>query len=276
MRFIYSTPLIILFYFFATCFGQEAEEMIQPRKIISAPTAGTLPKSMFDLDMKIFPGGGFAVGANVGLTNRLNMGAGWGMDNLINSGAVKFFMPGVSLKYRLVEESYYFPALALGFENTPQSGLLNVQGDRQYFKSKGIYAAVSKNYLLLGHPLGFHGGINYSVYDNKVLEKYDFLDSTDQGLANKNDFINLFIGMDKSINEELAILLEYDLAMDDNLSRNPLKGFLNGGIRYAFAKALYLELDFRDLLGSKTEYQDGNNSPLNSMRELRIVFLNQF
>ncbi|MFC1586571.1 hypothetical protein ACFL5V_13570 [Fibrobacterota bacterium] len=78
---------------------------------------------------------------------------------------------------------------------------------------------MSKNYFFLGSPMGLHGGLNYSVVDNK-LEEYGYLspDDKDDG---KNDFPNASAGIDMMFLNRLALLLEYDLAMDDNLEHSP-------------------------------------------------------
>ncbi|MFH1759819.1 MAG: hypothetical protein ABIA63_01835 [bacterium] len=260
-----------------TIFSEEA--MIQPRRLIDCPTAGILPRAYYDLDIKLYDGGGIIAGSEIGVTNRLNLGISYGAQGLIGRSAVKGYpWPGAFIKYRIMEESYHLPAIALGFQS---QGHGNYSQNRFQFKSKGIFIAVSKNYLIFGQPLGLHQGFNYSLMDNQLETHSSGLDTLDSKIKDRNNFLNIYLGLDKSINNELALVMEYDCAMDDNLTQNPFKGYLNAGVRYKFDKSFYIELDFKDLLQQKRLFSGVNdNKPeyerMKISRELRIVFLKSF
>jgi hypothetical protein len=242
----------------------------QPQRLIDLPTAGTLNKGNYSLDFKFFSEGGVATLVGVGLTDRFSIGIGYELMRVIGNHAVRGqSFPGGMLKYRIMEESYYLPGLALGFESQG-SGDFYKQGDlfpRFYFKSKGFFAGLCKSYLFLGQPLGFHAEVNYSAVDNQAESEAP---PADGGPSNR--CLNGGIGLDKSINQELSILAEYDLALDDNHTRNPLRGYLNAAVRWSIVRNLAIELGFKDILENKVigdETQD-------MLREVRIVYIDRF
>jgi hypothetical protein len=225
---------------------------IQPRKLIDCHTAGALPKGYFDIDFKFFSEGGINSSIGVGLTNRLSLGISYQIMRLIGQRSIKVqSFPGGLFKYRLMEESYYLPGLALGFDSQGSGEFHKEDGlkPRFYYKSKGFFAAISKSYLFLSQPLGFHVECNYSIVDNQA----------DAEEANRS--VNLGVGLDKSLNEELSIMCEYDFALDDNYDQNLLKGYLNACFRWA--KRLY-------------NPATGNSIPQDMSREVRIVYIDNF
>ncbi len=226
-------------------FGQETNSertgaQIQPRVLIDCPTAGVLPKGFYDMDLRFFDGGGATFAVNIGLTERLMVGISYQAGALIGSNEINLQkFPLGNLKYRLIEETYFFPAIALGIDMQGHSQQL----DRNtfYYKSKGFYLAFSKSYMLVKFPMGLHGGANYST-DNLIV---------DDEKVSKNNFLNGFIGADFGINEELLIFAEYDMAMDDNFTHNPIYGYLNMGIRWAVSSDFVIEFDFKDCINNK-------------------------
>jgi hypothetical protein len=244
----------------------------QPVKLIDMPTAGSLQKGAYGLDFKFFSEGGISSAVSVGLTNRFSFGLAYELMRVIGQMPIKGqAFPGGMVKYRIMEESYYLPGLALGFDSQG-SGVAYRRSDstlfpRFYFKSKGFFAAASKSYLFIGQPLGLHCEINYSVIDNQAASE----GKTPAGDPS-NRSLNLGLGLDKSINEELSIMAEYDFALDDNHRTDPLKGYLNACVRWSIVKNFAIELDFKDILEEKrigSEYQD-------MAREMRIVYADKF
>ena len=68
-------------------FGQDDETEsyfgIQPRILIDAPTAWTLPRGCFDLSLRVFPNGGIIGATNIGLSNRFMLGISYGAEAII-------------------------------------------------------------------------------------------------------------------------------------------------------------------------------------------------
>jgi hypothetical protein len=222
---------------------------LQPRRLINTHTAGLLDRGCLDLETRVYPsrrapvdGAGITFFLSVGISERLMFGGGYGAEGIVGRGeSVKGYpWPGLMIKYRLIEETFLLPAIALGFDWQGFGGVegyQNADPRRHYpgftFKSQGLFAAASKNFLLLrAVQLGFHGSVNLSVEDMETVA-----------------WPNAAAGMDLGFNDELSLIVEYDLALNqkdpaaDSLSTaygNPLKGYLNAGIRWAFAPAFYI------------------------------------
>lgn len=250
----------------------EQDAPFQPVKLIDIPTAGAIAKGRYMLDFKFFGDGGISTAIGAGITNRFSFGIAYQLMRFIGGDDIAGqSFPGIFVKYRLMEESYYMPGLALGFDSQGDGPFYRKRdGDqypRFYFKSKGFYAALSKSYLFLGQPLGLHYEINYSIIDNQAVSEA----ATEDGRPT-NRIINMGIGLDKSINDEISLLAEYDIALDDNHRRDPLKGYLHAGVRWALVRNFALEVDLKDILGNKR--MNGDNQSLN--REVRIVYSDKF
>ena len=154
------------------------EEMIQPQRIVNCHTAGLLPRSSYEFEASVYPNGsldqpgsGLLLGVTVGLLNRLNIGVSYGGDGIIGRQQ-PVFNPhiGALIKYRLFEETYFFPAFAVGYDHQGSGGI-----DQEYngyvYKSPGFFVVASKNYLLFTKlQLGVHGGMNYSLEENRIVK----------------------------------------------------------------------------------------------------------
>ncbi|MCH8305184.1 MAG: hypothetical protein IIB94_08665 [Candidatus Marinimicrobia bacterium] len=225
----------------------------EQRTLINRPTAGSLERGSYDIELRMYPGGGLLGGIAVGLTERITFGTSFGGLNIIGEGEVIWNpKPEANIKYRLMEESYTAPALSIGYSGQG-FGKWDEELKRYQIKSAGVYAALSKNYSMVGN-LGFHAGVNLS------LEKDD-----------GDEDLNLWIGFDKSINEEISFLGEYDFALNDNSSKSlgSGDGYLNAALRWAFVEELIIELNVNNLLGNR-EDSDA------SSRELKIIYVEFF
>jgi len=243
-------------------------DQIQPRKLIDCHTAGSLPRGYYDLGFGFFGDGGLNSSVNVGLTNRLSIGIAYELMGLIGQGSISGqSFPGGFFKYRLVEESYSLPAIAFGFDSQG-SGLFykrSPNGDfypRFYYKSKGFFASISKSYLFIGQPLGFHVEGNYSVVDNQARSE------------EHNRHPNFTGGMDLTLNDEISLMTEYNFALDDNNTRDPLEGYWNAGLRWSIVKNFVAELDFIDIMENKKIIPPEINQKMS--REVRIVYIDRF
>lgn len=261
--------------------GITADEMVQPRRLIDCHTAGLLPRAYYDLEMRTYParqpsvdGAGMTFFMSVGITNRFMMGAGYGADGLIGRKGVKGNpWPGILVKYRLVEESFHFPGMAIGFDWQGFGGIEGyVDTENCYrgyvYKSQGAFFSISKNYLLLSTlTLGFHGAVNYSLEEH-IRVKWP----------------NGYMGLDLGVNEEFALGVEYDMALnqedpDRSTYANPFRGFLNLGVRWAFSPSFYIEAAAKDVLENKLHTRNVpgvRDRRLGWTRELKLVYLDSF
>jgi len=230
--------------------------MLEMLHLINVPTAGVLKQGQYQIDLRAYRDGGIQGGVGIGLFNRFMFGVSWGGEGLIGFGKPRGNkLPGVLVKYRLFEESVSFPAVTFGYDMQGQGAWYD--GDNRYlYKAPGAFVAVSRNWISDYGRFGVHLGVNYNNFET----------DDQRGLDG-------FTGVDFSINEQIAALVEYDLALDDNTKDNRFgvgpAGYLNAGFRLTFAQALVLQFQFIDLLGSSAETQGIG-------RELKIVYVETF
>ena len=205
------------------------------RNLVDLPTAGILQKGQAAVSMHLLPFGSVMTKVEVCAFQNFSFGVSYGGENLIGTGKINWYkLPGVNVKIRLIDETFATPAVSLGFDSQGKGRYLN-DIDRYEIKSPGFYAAVSKNFEMLGY-LGLHGMLNYS------LERED---------GDKD--LNLAFGVEKTVGTRISFLLEYNVAFNDNTGRAIGKGdgYLSMGIRYSIGEGFTIGMDLRDLLHNK-------------------------
>ncbi|KAA3662469.1 MAG: hypothetical protein DWQ10_02340 [Calditrichaeota bacterium] len=219
---------------------------VHPRYLVNMPIASTLPRASFDVSMYSFAHGGLLAGLEVGMTERFMFGVTFGGINVIGENEVDWHpFAGASARFQLVRETYNLPSVSFGFNSQGQGRYL---ADYKRFerKSTGFFTVVSKVYEVFDH-LSCTVGMNYS------LENQD-----------KDDDLNLFSGIELGVSTDLALMLEYDFALNDNSEElsnvfddggNPIsgrgEGYLNFGVRYRIKNAVYFEANLIDLTENK-------------------------
>jgi hypothetical protein len=205
------------------------------RFLIDMPTAGILEKGNVGITTDILPFGVVVARMEVGVFDNISFGISYGGANIIGTGSPKWYKwPGVNFRARILNETTLMPAITLGFDS---------QGKGEYYddparyaiKSPGFFAAGSKNFALLGY-LSFHGVVNYS------LENQD-----------GDGFVNLLVGVEKTLGSNFSILAEYDFGFNDNSSDFFGKGtgYLNAGINWSVGNGFTIGLELRDILQNK-------------------------
>lgn len=223
---------------------------VPARTIIDLPNASVLPNASFDVTMRIFPEGGLLSGVNVGLNERFMIGVSYGGINVIGKGEIDWHpFAGALARYRIITESFSLPGITIGFESQGHGAYVD-SVKRFERKSPGFFVVSSKNYRIF-EGFSIHLGTNYS------LETRD----EDRGL-------NVFTGGELNIRPELAFMIEYDFALNDNSGRalGEGKGFLNIGARYTIKDAVYFEIFLFDVLENFQEMQ----------RAIRLTYLEFF
>lgn len=207
------------------------------RQLIDMPTAGIMERGSVGITTELLPFGTLIAKIEAGIFDNISIGLSYGGSNIIGSGKPEWypFPPGVNFRFRAMDETVLLPSLTLGFDT---------QGKGEYFKDQkrfaikapGIFAAASKNFALLGY-LSLHGTINYTVLEDK----------------DGDNFVNLMLGMEKTLGSSFSVLVEYNFALNDN-STNQFgdgKGYMNFGIRWSIAPGVTAGFDLRDLLENK-------------------------
>jgi len=276
-RLIMRTLLLLLPILYNLCLAQ-VEHPYPPLNLVSIPTAGTLPRGSFTLESLIIKNGGIVPRLSVGFTDNFNIGVSYGVQNLIGDTkpSMNKTTPEVQIKYRIFDESEKMPALVYGLDTQgrgefhKQDSILSISGksdstrtlNRYDQKAWGMYIVFSKNWNLMGN-LGMHAGISKSLSEN---------DDGDKDL-------NVFFGFDKELNRSFSLLVEYDAALNDNLTEDDYgaiknitfgrgKGYLNAGVRWAISSNLMLEVNFNDI-NQNTEAEYTN-------REIKVMYSESF
>ena len=231
-----------------------------PTDLITIPTAGTLMRGSFSMDMRVQDEGGVILGLSAGLTDRFQFGISFGSPNLIGDDSLRWYpRPEAKLKYLIIDENFTLPGVALGL-NTQGYGSFHSEDSllRYDTKAYGAYLAASKNWQSFLGNVGLHGGINYNFIET--------------GDGDKDP--NLFFGLDVEFNPEFSVLVEYNSALNENdmtaqsMSINK-GGYLNAALRWSFVESLHLELDLNNLLfdDEKVDY---------FKREIKITYIEYF
>ncbi len=236
---------------------------VPPRYLIDIPTAGTLPRGYFGIGLRLYSYGGAIAYTDIGLSNRFLLGISFGADSTL--GAVEpRWNPDMefNVKFRLVDELEFFPAVSIGF-NSQGDGHYDKRYKRYAYKSKGFYAVASRSFYFYKWTSGWHGGVNYSTENSR----------------DKNGNISLFLGFDATFNYDLAFLMEYDFALNDNEGTVPPgypynfsgkgRGYLNASLKWLFTDNLEMELILKDMLVNRYE------SSIVS-REVRFQYIDHF
>jgi hypothetical protein len=229
---------------------------VPPRVLIDVPTAGTLPRGYFDIGIRLYNDGGAIGSNNIGLSNRLMIGISYGGEQVISNHTPNW-NPTIefSLKFRLVDELQYFPAIAIGY-SSQGDGAWNNENKRYTFKSRGFYAVASRSFYFYQWTAGWHGGINYSRENTVDHDKK----------------LNLFGGFDATFKYNLAYLAEYDFALNDTKSAyfgGKGRGYLNMAVKWLFTENLEIELIAKDMLVNRHEASTIS-------REMRITYIDRF
>ena len=254
----------------------QIEQPYPPLNLVSIPTAGTLPRGSFTLESLLINNGGVVPRLSVGFTDNFSFGVSFGVQHLIGDSkpSINKTTPEVQIKYRVFDESQKMPALVYGLD-TQGRGLYHavdsifthgifdstVTLNRYDQKAWGMYMVMSKNWNFLGN-LGLHAGISKSLSENDDGDKD----------------INVFFGFDKELNRSFSLLVEYDAALNDNLTDGDYalnditfgkgKGYLNAGIRWAISPNLMLEINFNDInQNAEAEYTN---------REVKVMYSESF
>ncbi len=229
-----------------------AQQDLEPRQLVEAPTAGLLPGGGLGLELRFYEGDGILGNLWVGLFDRGMVGVSFGGRDLLGNDAVEL-NPRVefSARVRVIEEGYAMPGIALGYTSQGH-GDYDDALKRYTHKSKGAYLIASKNFKSPVGQTGIHMGANRSFED-----------------GDGDDDFTGYVGVDTGLGKYLMVLAEYDLGLNDNAdnSLGSGKGCLNAGLRWAVSGKFAVEFDLKNIFRDQTPHPD---------RELRVVYFLKF
>jgi hypothetical protein len=231
-----------------------------PTTLVTVPSAGTLVRGSYAMQMRVQKGGGLTSSLSVGITDRFQFGLSFGSANLIGDDSLIWYpRPEANIKYRIIDETESMPGISIGLDTQGQGQYNDADSLMRYdVKAMGLYAAASKNWVTPLGNLGVHLGTNYNFAEVNDGDKD----------------VNYFFGFDIEFNPELSVIMEYNAALNENdmtaktmsISRG---GYLNAAIRWTFVDHLHIEMDFNNLLfdEEKVDY---------FQRELKITYIEYF
>lgn len=229
---------------------------IQPRNLIDAPTAWTLPRGCFDVVLRVYPEGGILGATSIGLSDHFMIGVSYGAEGIIAEKEPNW-NPRIefSVKLKLIDEAYYLPAFAIGYISQGY-GSYSDSDERYAYKSKGFYGVLTRSLYLYDWSVGGHAGVNFTMEDK----------------GDDDNDPTLFFGIDTQFSNDVAMLAEYDLALNDDssdLGYGRGRGYLNVSIKWLYSENLELEAIFKNLLNNRR----GVNS---FSRGLRFTYVEYF
>ncbi|HQH92702.1 MAG TPA: hypothetical protein PLY71_03945 [Candidatus Fermentibacter daniensis] len=196
-------------------------------RVVTEPTAGMLSPRTYYVDMSTFPTDGLRFGISVGVLPRLMAGVSYGGWDVTGMDAPEWFdRLSLSGRFRFVDETVSFPALAVGYSNEREPSRA---GGRFNRLSRGLYLALSKNFAAPGGDMAFHGGISISFDDP--------------------DHAGCWLGVDKSLPAGFGIAADWDPATNEPASVrfDETGGFLNlEGYWQSFGQ-VRISIQIRDL-----------------------------
>lgn len=201
----------------------------ESRRIVDMPTAGVIPKGNFEVNAFLMNSGGLMTEFAASPFENFVLGVSFGGTNIIGVSTPKFQdFPGLQIKYRIINETKTFPAIALGM-NSQGMGLYDEKAERYQTASPGVYLSSSKSFRW---PVGLvyvHAGINYSLEPKK-----------------DDRSVNFYFGAEQTIFQRVSISTEVNLNLEDNSYFMENKGLLNFQIKWAASENLTVSLMFRD------------------------------
>ncbi len=230
-------------------------QILEDIAIVDSPTAGVLPHGGYLFHGSLGPESGILIGVKIGFFDRAMLGASFGLQKFIGRGDIDLNdKPGFEVRLRIIEESDSGPAFALGVDTQGEDAYFGIE-ERYERKSKGVYAALSKNYRLI-EDFAIHGGVNYS------FERKD-----EAG-------VNAFGGFSLELIKGLSILCDYNAALDDNGKSVPThrtlgRGYLDTGVRFDYRDNIRFKILFKDLL-------DNYIPEIGVFRSIEVFYINSF
>jgi len=192
-------------------------------EVLDIPTASTMYGRMFNLNLRMFRGGGLLLKGTASAKDTFVFGFSLLANNVIGSGSITVPEdPKVLLKLRIINDTRNGLQAALGWDDSRYDAT----------RGRGVYAVVSKELSVSSFYLTGHGGAGMTGLRD--------------GYRTKDD-LNLFAGLTGSFNEDFFLGVEFDDWLYTNKAAGIRNGSLNTLIGFAWDVSLKLEMGFKNL-----------------------------
>ncbi len=197
----------------------------ESQRIVDMPTAGVLPRDCVLFRVLAFEEGGVLIEALLSPLPRLQLGLGYSGTAIIGTQPPRWQgPPAVLLRWRIIEESLVFPAIALGMETLGRGPTFDAQFTTP---APGIYLTLSKQYRWVLGGVALHGGFGYGFdlrFNGKTL--------------------NAWAGLEQMLGRSVAVSIE----LNPRSIEMQLPLLLNTVLRWSVLRGATLELYVRDVL----------------------------
>ncbi|MCS7000536.1 MAG: hypothetical protein RML15_07775 [Bacteroidota bacterium] len=199
--------------------------LYESQRIVDMPTAGVLPPGGFLLRLLMFEQGGMLGETLWSPLSRVQVGIGYSGSRVIGSLPVEWQgVPAVQVRWRVVDETLTFPAVAIGLETL---GRGNIIAHAFATPAPGAFLALSKQFRWALGGCAVHLGAGYS-FDLRF---------------NGRD-MNAWVGLEQSLGRSAALSVE----LNPQSVERDLPLLLNAVVRWSVLRGATLELYARDML----------------------------
>jgi hypothetical protein len=184
---------------------------------IDTPTSGMLDYSAYDLDFRLFSGGGILTRLNFGVFKIVNLGLGWELAEVIGLQSITVAPPTLAVKIKPFSGGLVLPSIAFGYDG--QGYFYNKTTNDFAQKERGVFLLFGREFFFSGLEMNFGANMN------------DF----------KSNKVYGFTSMNISLDEKIYFLAEYD-----NINYLPASRF-NTGIKFFITSDLSIAIEGRDI-----------------------------
>ncbi len=212
----------------ALCLAAAAAAGGELMRTVEQPTAGMVAPRTYYFSLSTFPSDGLRFSLQAGIVPRLHAGLGFGGWNITGLEDPEWFdRVSIKARFRFLDESNSFPALAVGYDNEREPFRTGSNYSRL---SRGIYLVASKNFMAPAGDLGVHGGVCVSFDDS--------------------DHAGFWLGADKSLPAGFGISADWDAATNesDSVRFDESGGFLNMELFWESFGQVRISMQFKDIL----------------------------
>jgi len=192
---------------------------------IDEPSPISLAHGEYYVGVRLWGQGGALARLGIGLFDRLTLGASYGGDKLLGADAPELYTrPEFFARGVILVEQGFFPDLCVGFES----------------QGYGVQDPNTGDYALL--PLGAFLAIGKTLEPTRTYMEIG---------GNYWRSLSGFAAVNQLLPGGFEIVLEYDLALNDDRAETRGVGFLNAGIAWTFNGQFRFGVGVRDILGNQ-------------------------